>query len=393
MKTLYIDCPMGISGDMFLGALIDAGVDIKAILREVRKLPIDKKEIDVRTTKEVRHSISAVSFRVKIKEAHHHRTFRHIKKLIKDSTLSGEIKAMSTDIFKTIAEAEGRVHGISPEKVHFHEVGAIDSIIDVVGTAAAVALLNVDRIIASPVPLGTGWTDTMHGRMPIPAPATLEILRGVPLVESTAPFELTTPTGASIIKTLACSFGGFPAMIVEKAGYGAGKKDFKEAANVLRVVLGRSPGLPEDEEEVLHVIETNIDDMSPQVAGYLMEKLMKAGALDAFLTPVQMKKTRPGVLLTALAREENKEGLIDIIFDESTTIGIRSYPVERRCLERKSIKVKTPYGEIRVKVSFKSGSAVNVQPEYEDCSTAAEKKKVPIKRVIASATAAASKKY
>jgi uncharacterized protein (TIGR00299 family) protein len=362
MKTLYIDTPMGISGDMFLGALIDLGVDVKKILREVRKLPVDNKEISVRTTRELRH--------------------------IRGSALTDDVKKLSTAIFRTIADAEGRVHGIKPDNVHFHEVGAMDSIIDIVGAAAAVNSLKVKAIRSSPIPLGTGWTDTMHGRLPVPAPATLEILKGVPVAPSTAPFELTTPTGAAIVKTLAGSYGGFPAMTVEKTGYGAGKKDFKAAANVLRAVLG--DGLKSG-DEVIHVIETNIDDMSPQVAGYLTERLLEAGALDVYITPVLMKKTRPGIIVTALASEDKKEALMEIFFAESTTIGVRSHPAERSCLERKSLKIKTPYGPIRVKVSQKSGRVVNVQPEYEDCRKAALKKKVPITEVMEAAARAASK--
>lgn len=389
MKILYIDCPMGISGDMFLGALIDMGVDLKMILRELKKLPVDK--INVKVSKEVRHSISATAFRVKIKEERHHRTFKDIKKIITKSTLAPEVKDLSVKIFENIADAEGKIHGISPEEVHFHEVGAMDSIIDIVGAAVAVRSLKADAVISSPIPLGSGWTDTMHGRLPIPAPATLEILKGVPLRPSTAPFELTTPTGAAIIKTLAGDFGGIPAMKVERIGYGAGKKDFREAANVLRLMTGEGEirrGKETGGRERLTVLETNIDDMSPQVAGYVMEKLFGAGALDCFFTPVQMKKGRPGVLLTVLAAEEEKEKLMDIIFDETTTIGVRSYPVERLCLERKIVKVKTPYGTVRLKVAYKDGHAVNIQPEYEDCRLIAEKKGLSLRIVTDGARAA-----
>jgi uncharacterized protein (TIGR00299 family) protein len=381
MKTLYLDCPMGISGDMFLAALIDLGVDPKMILRELKKLSVDK--IDVEIKKVARHSITGTTFKVRLAESHHHRTFRDIKKIIDESTLSSNVKSLSTAILKLIAEAEGKIHGIKADEVHFHEIGAMDSIIDIVGAAIAVDSLKVKRVVSSPIALGTGWARTMHGTIPIPAPATLEILKGVPTAASTAPFELTTPTGAAIVKTLASSFGPMPSMVVEGAGYGAGKKDFKESANLLRAVIGTSAGTGEAEGvERLVVLETNIDDMSPQVAGYLLDKLLAKGALDAFYTPVQMKKGRPGVLLTVLTDSEKKDGLLETIFAESTTIGVRAHEVDRHCLERKSAKVKTPFGTIRVKLALREGRVVNIQPEYEDCKAAAEKKGVPLKTVM-----------
>ncbi|MFQ5736698.1 MAG: nickel pincer cofactor biosynthesis protein LarC [Thermodesulfobacteriota bacterium] len=394
MKIIYFDCPTGVSGDMFLASLIDMGVDFNAILKELEKLSVDR--IDVALGKEVRHSITGTTFRVKVTETHHHRTFRDIKALIKKSALDPEVKRLSTGIFRVIAEAEGKVHGVSPEKVHFHEVGAMDSIIDIVGAAVAVVSLGADEIVCSPIPLGSGTADTMHGRIPIPAPATVEILKGVPTAASSIPFELTTPTGAAIMKTITTTFGPMPAMVMEQTGYGAGKKDFKESANMLRVIMGRTgteaaPGVGHGEEE-LTVLETNIDDMSPQISGYLIDRLMEAGALDAFLTPVQMKKSRPGVLLTVLCAPEKSKGLGDIIFDESTSIGVRSYGVKRRCLERRTEKLRTRYGTIRVKVCVRDGRVVNAAPEYEDCREAAVKKKTPLKVVMDAARAGIEKK-
>lgn len=388
MKLLYLDCPMGISGDMFLAALIDLGVDPEMILKELRKLPVDR--IDVEIKKVLRHSITATTFKVRLKEAHHHRTFRDIKKIIDESRLSQKVKSLSISIFELIAKAEGKIHGIKPIDVHFHEIGAMDSIIDIVGAAVAVDSLSVKRVVSSPIALGTGWAKTMHGTIPVPAPATLEILKGVPMAASTAPFELTTPTGAAIVKTLASSFGPMPSMTIEKAGYGAGKKDFKESANLLRAVIGTASGATEAQNlEKLTVLETNIDDMSPQVAGYLLEKLLNSGATDAFYTPVYMKKGRPGVLLTVLTSRENKDSLLGIIFAESTTIGVRAHEVERHCLERVSKKVRTPYGPVSVKVALRGGRAVNIQPEFEDCRTIAEKKDVPLKEVMEAAKEAA----
>lgn len=388
MKILYFDCPMGISGDMCLGALIDLGVDFKMVLREFKKLRVDR--IDVKIERVLRHSILGTSFRVRLTESHHHRTFKDIKGIIKKSALSPAVKDLSLRIFEIIAVAEGKVHGIAPDKVHFHEVGAMDSIIDIVGASVAITSLKADRIFSSPVALGSGWADTMHGRIPVPAPATVEILKGVPVASSTAPFELTTPTGAAILKAVASDYGPMPSMTIEKTGYGAGKKDFKGAANLLRVVEGEADEALAGHKapEKLTVIETNIDDMSPQVSGYLMDRLLAAGARDVFFTPVQMKKSRPGVLLTVLAETEQKIKILDIIFEESTSIGVRSYPVERHCLERKTVRVKTPYGPVAVKVSAAGGRAVTAQPEYEDCRALAEKKKVPLKKVMEAARAA-----
>ncbi len=391
MKILYLDCPMGVSGDMFLGALIDLGVDSKMILRELKKLLAGKGEkIDISITKEVRHSISATGFRVRPGESHHHRTFRDIRRMIKKSPLSPAVKELSASIFRAIAQAEAKIHGISEDRVHFHEVGAMDSIIDIVGASVAFLSLGIERVCSSPVPLGSGRVKTMHGVLPVPAPATLEILKGVPIRKSDMPFELTTPTGAAIVKTLADEYGSAPDMVMDGIGYGAGKKDFVEAANVLRAIVGRS-GRGEDGRagERLCVLETNIDDMSPQIAGYLMERLFGLGALDVYFTPVTMKKTRPGVLLTALAAEEKKDALMKAIFDESTSIGIRSWTIERRCLERKTLKARTDWGEARVKVALREGVAVNIQPEYDDCKAIAEKNGVPLKKVMDFARASA----
>lgn len=389
MKLLYFDCPMGISGDMFLASLIDLGVDRGLLLKELRKLKVDR--IDVAVGKELRHSISCTSFRVKLHESSLHRTFRDIKRIISGSALSPDVKKLSTGIFRIIAEAEGKVHGISADEVHFHEIGAMDSIIDIVGAAVALEAIGPERVICSPLPLGSGWTNTMHGKLPIPAPATLEILKGAPVAPSPIEFELTTPTGAAIMKA-AASFGPMPAMTVERVGYGAGKKDVKERANIVRAVLGSKGALDGPEGERLHVLETNIDDMSPELSGYLIEKLISSGALDAFHTAVQMKKSRPGVLLTVLAKEEDRARLMEMIFRESTSIGVRSYPVERHCLERKVLKVRTPFGIVSVKASYLSGRAVNAQPEYEDCRKLSEKKGVALKVVMDSAKAAALEK-
>jgi uncharacterized protein (TIGR00299 family) protein len=380
MKILYFDCPMGISGDMCLGSLIDLGVDLRLILRGLKCLGLKGFEVKVR--KEERHSISATSFRVVCGDSRKHRSFGHIKDMIGRSPLKDEVKGLSIDIFRTIAKAEGKIHGVPPLEVHFHEIGALDSIVDIVGASIAIDSLGIEMFCSSPIPLGSGWVSTMHGTLPIPAPATLEILKGVPIGASDAPFELTTPTGAAIIKTLSRAYGAMPPMAVEGIGYGAGKKDFRERANVARVVLGEAlKGMVPSEGDVV-VMETNIDDLSPQVAGYLMERLYEAGALEVFYTPVQMKKNRPGVLLTLLAEEKVAETLLNVIFTESTSIGVRTCQARRHCLERRLETVKTGYGPVTVKVSIMDGAVVNVQPEYEDCRRLALKRGAALKDVM-----------
>ncbi|VAV84619.1 FIG099352: hypothetical protein [hydrothermal vent metagenome] len=394
MKILYLDCPTGISGDMCMASLIDLGADLAAIKKELKKLPV--KGYTIKTTKEKRHAISGTRFKVITKKEKHHRTFKDIKGLIEDSTLSCEVKKLSIKIFKNLAVAEGKVHGISHTKVHFHEVGAIDSIVDIVGVAIAITGLGIEKVYTSPIPLGSGWVDTDHGRLPIPAPATLEVIKGVPTIPSPITMELTTPTGAVIVKTLASGHGMAPEMTVEAIGYGLGGKDFRELPNAMRALMGSAPeatltkkgskgkSAGTGQNQVIE-IKTNIDDMNPQIAAYLVDRLIKKGALDAYLTPVIMKKGRPGLLLTVLTDEKKKDTLSRIILTESTSIGLRYTAAERQCLERKIIKVNTPYGTIRVKESLLDGIVVNRHPEFEDCRKAAERSKVPLKEVMESA--------
>src|SRR3989304_4948494 len=331
-KIAYFDCPSGISGDMVLGSLIDCGLDIKMLRKELAKL--DLKDYAVSAAKDERHHIVGTNLSVRFKESKHHRTFKDIKTLISRSRLTQRVKDLSISIFANLAKAEAKIHGCKPDDVHFHEVGAIDSIVDIVGTAIGVEHLGIEKVYASPLPLGTGWGNTSHGSM--------------------------------------------PEMKIAKTGYGIGDKDFKEIPNILRINLGEvSSG-----SEKLLVLETNIDDMNPQIYDYLMSRLFKKGALDVFLVPIQMKKGRPAILLKALCNENKKDMLMNIIFKETTTIGIRSYEVDRRCLERNIKEVSTPYGKVKVKVSDKDGTLINIQPEYEDCKKLAEKKNIPLKEVI-----------
>ncbi len=383
---IYMDCAMGISGDMFLGAMIDLGVDPELIKVEIAKLPVEKDEVEILTSREVRHSITATAFRVKVREVKRHRSYKSIRKMIEESGLKPSVKELSLKIFKLIAISEGSIHGVPPEEVHFHEIGAMDSIVDIIGAAVAVDALGSPSFFSSPVALGRGMAKTMHGTIPIPAPATLDILRGVPVTGGPAPFELTTPTGAAIIKTIAEGFGPMPDMIVETAGYGAGKKDFPGAANLLRAIRGRLANSGKEEE--ITVIETNLDDMTPELAGWLMERLLADGALEVFYTQAQMKKSRPGLLLTILAQEDKKEGLLDTIFTESTTIGVRTHTVKRHCLERTLETVSTRFGPVRMKISSYRGQVVNAEPEFEDCRKIALEEGVPLKTVMDAARAA-----
>ena len=392
MKIAYFDCSSGISGDMVVGALIDSGLDIKTLQRELKRLPI--KDYSVSASRDERHHIVGSNFKVKFKESSRHRTFKQIKDIIGKSTLSAKVKELSAAMFFNLAKAEAKVHGCKVDEVHFHEVGAIDSIADIVGTAIGIEQLGIEKIYSSPLPLGSGWVETSHGRMPVPAPATLELLKGVPIVPSPVTSELTTPTGAAIIKTLAKDFGYMPRMKMESIGYGIGDKDFKEILNMLRVIIGeeRDKGVGANNYSPLRMIETNIDDMNPQIYDYLMARLFKKGALDVFLTPILMKKSRPAILLKVLCAENKKDSIVDMIFEETTTIGIRTYEVDRYCLERDVKWVSTPYGKVQVKISQRNGKSINIQPEYEDCKKIAEKKNVPLKQVMDAAREAGNKK-
>jgi len=379
MKIAYFDCCAGISGNMVLGALVDSGLDVNILRRELAKLPLD--DYSISASKDERHHITGTNIKVRFKESGHHRTFKEIKNIINKSRLTTKVKVLSTSIFENLAKAEAKVHGCRVDDVHFHEVGAIDSIVDIVGTAIGIEKLGIGQVYASPLPLGSGWVKTSHGRMPVPAPATLELLKGVPVASSPATSELTTPTGAAIIKTLSLSFGNMPHMEIEGTGYGIGDRSFKEIPNILRLIIGKRTG----NTERLIIVETNMDDMNPQIYEYLMSRLFKNGALDVFLMPIQMKKGRPAILLKVLCSENKKGNIIDTIFEETTTIGVRTYEVERHCLERRIENVSTPYGKVRVKVAERNGKVLNIQPEYEDCKEIAEKKKLPLKEVMDSA--------
>ncbi|MCL6477918.1 MAG: nickel pincer cofactor biosynthesis protein LarC [Peptococcaceae bacterium] len=385
MKILYLDCFSGISGDMCLGALIDAGVDRNWLESKLRSLPLQHWDMTVD-----RHSSRGIEgTRVKItveEDRQPHRHLGDIKDLITRGSLPERARCTAINIFQRLAEAEGKVHGVPADQVHFHEVGAVDSIIDVVGTSLAVDFLEIDRVVCSPLPPGRGYINCRHGIMPVPAPATAELLKGVPLRALDVEGELATPTGAAIAVTLAGSFGPLPEMTVESVGYGLGSKDFG-IPNSLRVFKGRSRDEASgwDHESVL-VMETNIDDMNPEFTGHVAERLFARGALDVFISTAYMKKGRLGCLLTIICRPQNKEALLEILFRETTTLGVRFREERRAVLVRRMEEVATPYGKVRIKTALgKDGRRLKSAPEYEDCKKIALEKSVPVKSVYEAA--------
>ena len=382
----YFDCFSGISGDMVLGALVDAGADLRVIEAELRKLGLEGWSVSAEKVK--RGAISATQVKVETSEDHHHRGLSIILGRIDKANLALRAAERARKIFTRLAEAEAKVHQMPVEQVHFHEVGAVDSIVDIVGAAIGFELLGIDEFACSSFDVGAGQVKTAHGLLPVPAPATAELLRGAPTYSSGVQRELVTPTGAAIATTLASRFSEIPKMTLRTIGYGAGSADLKEKANVMRLLIGDSeisePG--ENWDAPISVIETNVDDMSPQIYGYFVDRALAAGALDVFSTSVLMKKNRPGQLVTLLCEHANLSRLMDLIFRETTTIGVRTYEVRRKTLDRELVPVATPFGEVRLKVSRMNGTVLNATPEYEDCQRIAAANNIPLKEVIAAAT-------
>jgi len=389
MKTVgiaYFDCFSGISGDMVLGALVDAGAPVRSIEQELRKLKLDGWIISAEKVK--RGAIFATRVKVETQEQHHHRGLTEIVRMIDAAQLAPRVADRAKKIFTRLGESEARVHGMPVEKVHFHEVGAVDAIVDIVGAAIGFELLGIDEFACSALDLGAGQVMTAHGLLPVPAPATAELLRGAPTFSSGIQRELVTPTGAAIATALSSRYAEMPAMTLRAIGYGAGAADISEKANVLRLLVGEnSAGEPgEHWGPPVTVIETNVDDMSPQIYAYFAERALAAGALDVFSTPAQMKKNRPGLLVTLLCEPENATRLIDVVFRETTTIGVRTHEVRRKTLDREWLPVETSFGEVRMKVSRMNGSVLNATPEYEDCKKIADERGIPLKQVIAAAS-------
>ncbi|HHY85004.1 MAG TPA: nickel pincer cofactor biosynthesis protein LarC [Verrucomicrobia bacterium] len=429
MKTLYLDLFSGISGDMFVGALIDLGVSPARLERELRKLGLDGYHLHVSRAR--KSGIEGIKFDVHVDGAHHehghghahsrehhherhhgdshsheeNRTWNEIRRLITRSRLSSWVKQKSLAVFQRIAEAEGRIHGLPPEQVHFHEVGALDSIVDIVGACIGLELLGKPRVLASPVIEGIGWVDCAHGRFPVPAPATLAILgaRGIAVTQCDEPHELVTPTGAALLAEFAESFGPMEGLAAERIGFGLGTRENRTRPNVLRAILAvtagkraKPAGISSNkraaaldwETDTVAVLETNLDDISAEILGGFVEKAFNAGALDVFHTPIQMKKNRPGVLLTVLCAESQADAFTELILRETSAFGVRRSVAERRKLRREIKSVKTRFGEIAVKLGLLNGKVVQAAPEYESCRKAAQRANAPLKTVYSAAVKA-----
>jgi pyridinium-3,5-bisthiocarboxylic acid mononucleotide nickel chelatase len=380
LRAAYFDCYSGISGDMILGALVDLGVSPGKIRKALKTL--DLKGYKLQTRQVQRGLIAGTKAQVKIeKVAHSHhkaRKYSDIKKLLADSDLSSTIKKKSLEVFRRIAVVEASVHKTTVEKIHFHEVGAVDSIVDIVGGVIAIESLKLDKIYSSPLNVGEGFVECVHGCLPVPAPATLKLLKGIPTFSSGVKKELTTPTGAAMIGFYADNFGSLPAMKIIDDGYGAGDHIIPAMPNMLRVVLGQ---VDEGLDEELVLIETNIDDMNPELYEAAMDSLFQAGALDVYLTPIIMKKSRPANKISVLSNENNRQALTDILLQETTSFGVRYYKVGRTVLDREIKTVKTSWGLIKIKVGKLNGKVVQASPEYEDCKKTAIKRKASVKLI------------
>ncbi|NJD60635.1 MAG: TIGR00299 family protein [Anaerolineales bacterium] len=390
MKIGYLDCPSGISGDMFLSALVDCGAPLDDIKERLALLPIQGFKI---TSKRVNKAgLTAIQVDVLVDDRVTERKLAEIINLILQSPLSENIKGKAVEVFRRIGEVEALIHGLEVEEIHLHELGGLDTIVDVVGVLLGMELLGIDRLIASPLPLGSGTIQSAHGTLPLPAPASLALLKGVPIHGSEINKELVTPTGAALLTSLVQEFGIIPAMRLEKIGYGAGKRDLP-TPNVLRLLIGESmePTLSSYslQTEKLVCLECNIDNMNPEIYSYLSERLFNTGALDVSLTPVYMKKNRPGSLVTVLCTEDDTEKLMEIIFSETTTLGIRKYSVDRYSVERHITQVSTPYGAVNIKFSKKGDKSWNYTPEYEDCRRLALQHNIPIQKIYRAAEFAA----
>jgi uncharacterized protein (TIGR00299 family) protein len=386
MVCAFVDCFAGISGDMLLGALIDAGAPVDNLLYGLETLPLSGWELKIDRVR--KGAIAATSVSVIVNEKQPERHLADIESIVLASQLPEKVKEQSLKVFRLLAEAEAKVHGIGINEVHFHEVGAVDSIVDIVGSVYALHLLGVQGVYASALPFSLGRVKTLHGDLPVPAPATMELLCGVPTYPLDIEVELVTPTGAALLKALANEFGMPPPFTPRKVGYGAGKRDLP-FPNVLRVIVGDLPDNVALERERLVVVETNLDDMTGEMAGFAMERLLTAGVRDVWVVPAQMKKNRPAIVLSVLCDHEKLPTVLQILLRETTTLGVRVKEVERLCLPREIWEVTTPYGTVKVKVAKLGNEIVNIAPEYEDCRRLALERGVPLKEVMSAAIVAA----
>jgi len=388
-KIAYLDCSSGISGDMLLAALLDAGLERDLLLNELRKLPLAGYEF--RCARVLRGSLTGTQVEIDVPQPQPERHLGEIRQLLEGSALTEAVRTQALKMFERLAEVEGKLHGKPATEIHFHEVGAVDAILDIVGACVGLELLEIDELSCSPLNVGGGQVETAHGTLPVPAPATAELLKGAPIYSSGVEGELVTPTGAVIVATLASSFGPMPPIKVARIGYGAGSRDYSGHPNIARLFVGERAEVSDSESRVTNpanvvtVIEANVDDMSPQLYGYLVERALGAGALDITCSSIQMKKNRPGLEISVLCVPERAEGLAQLLFEETTTIGLRIHEAGRLVLDREVVKVETPYGTVRVKIAKRAGKVINVSPEYEDCQRLAAEKSVPLKQVILAA--------
>lgn len=383
-RVAYLDCASGISGDMTLAALVDAGVELDALNRAVGSLGVPG--LRLKATEVHKKGFRATQITVEAEPEHHHRHLSQILTMIDGGQLNVRQKDIARRIFTALGKAEARVHGTAIEEVHFHEVGAADSIADIVGAAVGWDLLGVDRIVASAVPTGTGRIRIAHGECGVPAPATAELLRGIPLAESSVEGELTTPTGAAILATLADSFGPLPAMRIERIGYGAGQKDFSAQSNILRLLVGEvAAAAASDDADQVCVIETNLDDTVGELVGYCISRLWDAGAMDVYTTPIQMKKNRPAVKITVLCQPGDAAAMEDILFAETTTLGVRRWTASRHVLRRQPHSVTTPWGPIEGKIRWLRDASPRFAPEFEACRRVAAAHQIPLQEVYEAA--------
>ncbi|MGB7846467.1 MAG: nickel pincer cofactor biosynthesis protein LarC [Candidatus Acidiferrum sp.] len=381
MKAAYFDCFSGISGDMTLGALVDAGCPLDALRSGLQDLQVPGWEISA--GKVWKNGMAATHVRVKTEDTQTHRSLSTILGILEKSKLDDNVKQRAAAIFTKLGEAEAAVHNLPLEKIHFHEVGAVDAIVDIVGSCVGFGELGFEKFVCSPLNVGGGTAKMAHGILPVPAPATARLLIGKPTYSSGVQKELVTPTGAAIVATLCDVFGPQPAMKVSAIGYGAGTTDLETQPNVLRIMVGEaSDKVIDSHGGTIRVLEANLDDMNPQIFGYLLDRALVAGALDVFATPIQMKKSRPGTLVTILCKPEDESKFQEMLFAETTTLGVRSHLVDRRALPREFVKVLTRFGEVRLKISRSEGRVQRASPEFDDCRKLAEEKNVPLQEVM-----------
>ncbi|MFP4037281.1 MAG: nickel pincer cofactor biosynthesis protein LarC [Desulfobacteraceae bacterium] len=380
MKTAFLQCFSGISGDMLIGALIDAGLDLRLLEDVVRSLGLPG--VGIEAWPEERNEIYGTRFLVHTEESPgSHRGLEEIRGIIEGAGLDQEVRERSLEVFQALAEAEGKIHGLPPGEVHFHEVGAADSIVDIVGGVFGLKELGITRLFCSPLPLGSGFVNSRHGALPVPAPAALELLKGAPVYDPGIREELVTPTGAAMVKVLARGFGDMPALTMESAGYGVGSRRLADRPNLLRIVLGSEP--VEALTDTVVMMETDLDDCPPEWAGYVMERLLAEGALDVSMVPVQMKKNRPGVTIRVLGRPDQRDSLAEVLFRESTTLGVRYQVVNRLTLKRSGGRLDSPWGPINVKRVTGPDGRMRCTPEYEECRRIALEKGIPLQDVYA----------